>query len=75
MIVDDISIYKMKLHTCAAFGMMENIIVVINLCLARWLASMCSYQSNKAIEFYIYGWFLKINIFNDMGHFFPNWIK
>ena len=75
MIVDDISIYKTKLHTRAAFGMMENIIVVINLCLARWLSSMFSYQSNKAIEFYIYGWFLKIIIFNDMGHFFPNWIK
>ena len=35
MIVDDISIYKMKLPTCAAFGMMENIIVVIKPCLAK----------------------------------------
>ena len=75
MIVDDINIYKTKLHTRATFDMMENIILVINLCLARWLASMCSYQSNKAIKFYIYGWFLKIIIFNDMGDFFPNWIK
>ena len=35
MIVDDIGIYKTKLHTRAAFDMMENIILVINLCLAR----------------------------------------
>ena len=71
MIVDDISIYKTKLHTRAAFGMMENIILVINLCLARCLASMCSYQINSHRILYL-RMILKIIIFNDMGHFFPN---